>query len=114
MSGAHSVFQTCMALSVSEGSILMWMSRMIDIGYPPDYVMRQRLAGVLVLRAITVAGVVGMLDLRVSASGPKAAIVNYFFLPVTSSHFSPRSFLISSTFFQALSFIWRNTARAAA
>ena len=30
----------------------MWMSRMIDIGRPPDDVMSQRLAGVLVLRAI--------------------------------------------------------------
>ena|SRR5215831_15486006 len=42
------------------------------------------------------------------------AIENYFFFPVTSSHVSPRSFLISSTFFQASSFIWRNAARAAA
>ena len=41
-------------------------------------------------------------------------ILNYFFFPVTSSHFSPRSFLISSTFFQASSFIWTNDARAAA
>jgi hypothetical protein len=31
MSGAHSVFQTCMAFSVSEGSILMWMSQMIHM-----------------------------------------------------------------------------------
>jgi hypothetical protein len=33
------------------------------------------------------------------------AIENYFFFPVTSSHVSPRSFLITSTFFQASSFI---------
>src|SRR5437870_1183086 len=32
ISGAHSVFQMCSALSLSEGSILMWMSRMIDMG----------------------------------------------------------------------------------
>jgi hypothetical protein len=42
------------------------------------------------------------------------AIVNYFFFPVTSSHFSPRSVLILSTFTQASSFIWTNNARAAA
>src|SRR5262245_19820026 len=33
MSGAHSVFQTRTALSVSEGSILMWMRRMIDMAF---------------------------------------------------------------------------------
>ena len=38
----------------------------------------------------------------------------YFLVPVTSSHFSPSSFLISSTFFQASSFMLTNTARAAA
>jgi hypothetical protein len=32
MSGAHSVFQTRKALSISDGSILMWMSRIIDMG----------------------------------------------------------------------------------
>lgn len=42
------------------------------------------------------------------------AIVNYFFFPVTSSHFSPSSVLILSTFTQASSFICRNTARPAA
>ena len=42
------------------------------------------------------------------------AIVNYFFFPVTSSHFSPRSVLILSTFTQASSFICINTARPAA
>jgi hypothetical protein len=42
------------------------------------------------------------------------AIERYFFFPVTSSHASPRSFLILSTFFQASSFILRNTARPAA
>ena len=36
------------------------------------------------------------------------------FLPVTSSHLSPSSFLIASTFFDASSFISTNTARAAA
>ena len=36
------------------------------------------------------------------------------FLPVTSSHFSPRSFLIASTFFDASSFIATKLARAAA
>ena len=35
-------------------------------------------------------------------------MIELFFFPVTSSHFSPRSFLISSTFFQASSFIWTN------
>jgi hypothetical protein len=32
MSGAHSAFQTSTAFSVSDGSILMWMRRMIDMG----------------------------------------------------------------------------------
>src|SRR5262249_35029515 len=32
MSEAHSVFQIRVAFSVSDGSILMWMRRMIDIG----------------------------------------------------------------------------------
>ena len=36
------------------------------------------------------------------------------FLPVTSSHLSPRSFLIASTFFDASSFIATKLARAAA
>jgi hypothetical protein len=36
------------------------------------------------------------------------------FLPVTSSHFSPRSFLMASTFFDASSFIATKAARAAA
>jgi hypothetical protein len=35
------------------------------------------------------------------------------FLPVTSSHFSPRSFLIASTFLDASSFIATKLARAA-
>ena len=47
------------------------------------------------------------------SSASSQCIRNYFFFPVTSSHFSPRSFLISSTFFQASSFIWTNNARAA-
>src|SRR5215472_13706313 len=38
MSEAHSVFQIRTAFSVSDGSILMWMRRMIDIGVPPDTV----------------------------------------------------------------------------
>src|SRR4029450_2956671 len=33
MSGAHSVFQTRTALSVSDGSILMWMRRMMDMAF---------------------------------------------------------------------------------
>jgi hypothetical protein len=37
-----------------------------------------------------------------------------FFFPVTSSHFSPSSFLIPSTFFDASSFIATKEARAAA
>src|SRR5215831_15253093 len=32
MSEAHSVFQIRVAFSISDGSILMWMRRMIDIG----------------------------------------------------------------------------------
>ena len=36
-----------------------------------------------------------------------------FFFPVTSSHFSPRSFLIASTFLDASSFIATKAARAA-
>jgi hypothetical protein len=39
MSGAHSVFQTRMAFSVSDGSILMWMRRMIDMGRAPGAVV---------------------------------------------------------------------------
>jgi hypothetical protein len=31
MSEAHSVFQIRVAFSVSDGSILMWMRRMIDM-----------------------------------------------------------------------------------
>ena len=42
------------------------------------------------------------------------AIVNYFFFPVTSSHFSPSPVLILSTFTRASSFICTNTARPAA
>src|SRR5262249_27351520 len=38
MSEAHSVFQIRTACSASDGSILMWMRRMIDIGVPPDTV----------------------------------------------------------------------------
>jgi hypothetical protein len=38
MSEAHSVFQIRTAFSASDGSILMWMRRMIDIGFPPDTV----------------------------------------------------------------------------
>jgi hypothetical protein len=37
-----------------------------------------------------------------------------FFFPVTSSHFSPSSFLMPSTFFDASSFIATKAARAAA
>ena len=42
-----------------------------------------------------------------NAKGPGLLLhyENYCLFPVTSSHFSPRSFLISSTFFQASSFI---------
>src|SRR5262249_7025887 len=32
MSGAHSLFHTRTALSLSDGSILMWMRRMTDMG----------------------------------------------------------------------------------
>src|SRR5262245_45348422 len=35
MSGAHSAFQTSTAFSLSDGSILMWMRRMIDMGILP-------------------------------------------------------------------------------
>jgi hypothetical protein len=35
ISGAHSAFQTSTAFSVSDGSILMWMRRMIDMGVLP-------------------------------------------------------------------------------
>src|SRR5215207_9138477 len=33
MSGAHSFFQTCKALSISDGSIVMWISRIMDINH---------------------------------------------------------------------------------
>src|SRR5262245_66239319 len=42
MSEAHSVFQIRVAFSISDGSILMWMRRMIDMGYswgPPGLVV---------------------------------------------------------------------------
>src|SRR6266566_9397013 len=35
ISGAHSAFQTSTAFSLSDGSILMWMRRMIDMGVLP-------------------------------------------------------------------------------
>ena len=56
-------------------------------------------------------------DLTVQACAVQTSArfdAQFFFFPVTSSHFSPSSFLMSSTFFDASSFIAMKAARAAA
>jgi hypothetical protein len=68
MSGAHSVFQTPTAFSVSDGSSLMWMRRMMDIAFllAAGWACDARITHTSAIRlVITLSGSLAVLEWRV-------------------------------------------------